>query len=128
MVSADQFDMSPRQAVEIRDRVCIPYLKALKNGDVQTIIAHSGGEMFARYKVLLEQNPTYPQFLKDYYQDVEFQLGQVYQDGSDLITEVTVIFANGGQMVQKLRISSTADESDQWKIIGTANDISSTAD
>ena len=46
MVSADQFDISPTQAVEIRDRVCIPYLNALKNGDVQTIIAYGGGELY----------------------------------------------------------------------------------
>jgi hypothetical protein len=125
---AGQVDLNSTQAVEIRDRVCIPYLNALKTGDVQTIIAYSGGDMYERYKVLLEQNSTYPQVLRDHYKDAEFQLGQVFQDGDDLITEVIITFASGSQAIQKLRIAKAAVESDRWNIVGTANDFSAVAD
>ena len=113
-------ELSHSMAENVRNNTCVPFFKALKNGDVKTIIAYSSGEFYRRYKVLLEQNPTYPQFLRDYYRGVEFQPGKIVREGNDLIVDVLIISPNGNQNTQKLRLSKPVANSKNWKIKGMA--------
>src|ERR1044072_6003309 len=54
-----------------------PLFMAMKNGDVQTMEKYFAGQMYAQYKVLLEENSEYPQFLRDFYRDAKFSVGNV---------------------------------------------------
>jgi len=50
------------------------YLNASKNGDVQTIKSLIDGPYLQKSINLLENNKNYPEFLRDYYADVAFQI------------------------------------------------------
>ncbi len=106
-------------ALEIKNHICMPYLKALKNGDVRTLIELSGGEIYDKYKVLLEKNSLYPQFLKDYYRGVEFVVGDLIREGDDLIVDIHLLDPNGNQSTFKIRLAETAKKSKsiRWQFV-----------
>jgi hypothetical protein len=77
---------------EIVTETMVPYFEALKNGDVSTLQHLISGRMLERNKVLLEQNTEYPEFLRNYYRNVTFEVEKVEYFGSDIRVTVTLEF------------------------------------
>ena len=59
-----------------------PCFEALKNGDVSSIKLCMSEGMYKRYKVLLENNKDYPEFLRNYYRGVDFWVESMIESGN----------------------------------------------
>lgn len=114
---AGQANLNHEQNDYFIDNVCMPYFRALQNGDIEAIIARTGGPLYKRYQVLLEQNSTYAQFLRDYFNGIQFQLAGVTTKDNYIIVEVVYLYPDGSQNTHKLLASNLADSSGQWKFI-----------
>jgi hypothetical protein len=66
------------------------YLLALQQGDVKTIKDSITGDLLKKREVLLEQNESYPGFLKNIYQEAEFQLlkTKINKDNAQINIEI----------------------------------------
>jgi hypothetical protein len=62
VVYGDDFRDDPRGLMGV-------YFDALKNGDVETLITLLADPLLSSRRMLLEQNPAYPAYLRDYYKD-----------------------------------------------------------
>lgn len=87
----------------------IPFFEAVKNGDVEKIKLFLPEEEYKIYRVLLEQNPGYPDFLRRHYKDVTFQVkevtqkavNQTAQEEGNLHYRVELVFPDGKKEVHK---------------------------
>ena len=94
----------------------IVYFKALKNGDVETIKKCIAGDYYKKYKVLLEENQSYPEFLRNFYQGAEFDIVNTTKgNNDDVIVQVQTYFADGSTAHNKLRLKNF--NKDGWKIV-----------
>jgi hypothetical protein len=87
--TADSSELSDSQ---IADETLLPYFEALKNGDVDSIKQYLAGKMLQRYRVLLEQNKTYPDYLRNYYNGTEFSIVEVQLVDNDILASVIIAF------------------------------------
>jgi hypothetical protein len=87
-------EITPNDALysEIVNETMVPYFEALKNGDVSTLQRLISGRMFERNKVLLEQNTEYPEFLRNYYRNVTFEVEKAENFGDDILVMVALEF------------------------------------
>jgi len=88
------FSSFASDALEPNDTVS-RYLHALKQGDIGTIKDSIAGELYKKRKVLLEQNKSYPKFLKKNYREAEFQIKETTVNNNDVLVEVEVKFPKG---------------------------------
>lgn len=94
----------------------IAYFNALKNGDVETIKEYIAGDYYEKYKVLLEENKGYPDFLRNFYKGAEFDvLSTARGNNDDVIVQVQTYFADGSTAYNKLRLKNF--DKDGWKIV-----------
>lgn len=75
----------------------MPYLQAVKSGDVETIKRLLSDKDYKTYRVLLEQNTAYPDFLRHHYKDVTFQV----KDEGNSRYQVEIVFPSGNKEVHK---------------------------
>ena len=100
-----------------------PFFEALKNGDVSLIKQYIAGDMYESKKVLLEQNTEYPQFLRNYYNGVEFYVDATHRSGDYVIVYISIEYPNGDNGSGKLYLWQFNDvkqgiyETGIWKII-----------
>ena len=100
-----------------------PYFEALKNGDVNSIKMLISGRMYEKYKVLLEKNKDYPQFLRDYYWGAEFRVEKVERVGRDISVSVAIKFPDHGTSNSKFLLRKKMDVpypdviGGRWKIV-----------
>jgi len=100
-----------------------PYFNALKNGDVGAIKLHLSEGMYERYKVLLEKNKDYPQFLRKYYRNVDFLVEKVERIGNDILVSAMIKFSNNESLISKFLLRKEMDDvypdgiSGRWKIV-----------
>ena len=115
-VSDDLYD-------DIMSEVVLPFLSALKDGDVDSIKRYIAGDMYESKKVLLEQNKEYPEFLRNYYRGVEFYVENTAENGDYIIVDITIEYPNGDSGSGKLYLCQINDitqgmqETEIWKII-----------
>ncbi|HWP93827.1 MAG TPA: hypothetical protein VNN20_16685 [Thermodesulfobacteriota bacterium] len=91
------------------------YFQALKDGDVGKIKQCIAGDFYEKNKVLLENNPDYPEFLRNYYQGADLEIGKSVKSGDTVIIEMRTLFPNGSTGVNKLRLKESSDG--DWKIV-----------
>jgi hypothetical protein len=109
---------------QIADETLRPYFEALKNGDVVSIKKVIAGKMLQRNLVLLDQNKNYPDFLRDYYQSVEFSIMAVELADDDIQASVSILFP-GNESVRTVYIlhryiikdASGNPDIEAWKIV-----------
>jgi hypothetical protein len=73
-VQAQEIALADPQVMNIQEQVLMPFFNALKSGNIEIIKKHISPELYARYRVLLDENRQYPQFLRDYYKDISFRV------------------------------------------------------
>lgn len=79
----------------IKYKTCKRLFRALKTGDVDSIKGYISGDMYERYKVLLEQNEAYPDFLRNFYRDAEFKVSSVVRDADEIFVDIMIDFQGG---------------------------------
>lgn len=107
----------------ITNATLLPLFEALKEGDVETIRQCISGDMYDRYKILLEQNKNYPEFLRKFYLGATFRIEHVVAIDGDVIVDVTIDLPNSGTHLTKFCIrkaTSSAQGGDipvAWKVV-----------
>ena len=96
------------------------YTQALKSGDVEAIKSLLGGRLYAKRRVLLEENTEYSDWLKQYYAGASFSFptGVTSSDqypGKQV--NVDIHLGNGETVTTHLLLQSPTG-SDKWKIVG----------
>ncbi len=94
----------------ITSNTLIPFVEAVKNGDVEKIKLFLSEDEYKAYRVLLEQNPGYPDFLRRHYKDVTYRIkevtpkavNQTAQEEGNLYYRVELVFPDGKKEVHKL--------------------------
>jgi len=100
-----------------------PFFMALKEGDVSSIKQLIAGEMYESKKVLLEKNKEYPEFLKNYYQGIEFYVENATQSGNYIIVDFLIEFPGGNRNFARLYLEQTKIDTSEsheggiWRII-----------
>ena len=107
---------------EIIRETVVPFFDALKHGDVKSIKKLVAGDMYEDKRVLLEQNKDYPDFLRKYYQGVEFIVKNIASSGDHIVIDIGIKYPSGDEINAQLYlsdISATADMSEEvkWKIV-----------
>jgi len=100
----------------IANDTLLPLFEALKEGDVETIRQCISGDMYDRYKTLLEQNKNYPKFLRKFYLGAKFRIERVIAIDGDVNVDVTIDLPNSGTHLTKLCIRK-ATSSAPWKVV-----------
>jgi hypothetical protein len=117
----------PQLFAEIRSETFVPLFRAMQSGDVVTIAQYFGEREYERYRVLLEQNQAYSQYLCSYYADTVFTLDKVTNVGNEYVAEVLIRWRDGRSSVVALRIAQSAEPTRnafasanplKWKIQG----------
>ena len=103
--------------------VVLPFLDALKNGDVGLIKSYIAGDIYKNKRVLLEKNKEYSAFLRNYYQDVEFYIEKALESGDYIEVYVGIEFSNGDEGIATLYLAQDINKIEgapggaTWKII-----------
>lgn len=111
-----------RYEIVIND-VVLPFLGALKNGDVDLIKHYIAGDIYEINRALLENNEEYPEFLRSYYHDVEFYVEKVMESADYIEVHVVIEFSNGDEINAKLCLIKDMNkvsgplEGAAWKIV-----------
>jgi len=94
------------------------YLQALTKGKTEKMITYLGGKLYSKRKVLLEENASYPEFLRNRYQGVAIttSASETIDPGTpDKGVDVEFRFSNGDSMwVRLILVKNSLGE---WKIV-----------
>jgi hypothetical protein len=82
------------EAGEVNSLV-VPFIEALRAGDVDALKGMLSEEMYREYRVLLEENKEYPAFLARYYEGVDVFLEEVYKKNDAMYARLRLTFPNG---------------------------------
>ena len=103
--------------------IVLPFLDALKNGDLDSIKHYIAGDIYENKRVLLEKNEEYSEFLKNYYHGVEFYIEKAVESGNYIVVHVLIEFSNGDEGNARLYLGKDVNkvpgalEGATWKII-----------
>ena len=103
---ADQ--LSPHQTVE-------RFLQALKHGDIDTIGGLIDGDYYRQNKRQIDNNPTYSDFLKRYYQNSEFRIVGTVWDKAGVF--IRVERSDNGDIASFSTFRLEKDGNKIWKIM-----------
>lgn len=88
-----------------------PLFDALRDGDLAALKRYLEPDAYAQYRVLFEQNGQYDQFLRDYYANADFQLGEVDKVDDGYLAQVTIHWPDGHSAVTKWHVSENRAKS-----------------
>jgi hypothetical protein len=97
------------------DECVVQFFEASKNGDTTRMKQLMGGSFFNQRKILLEDNRTYRDFLRKYYDDARLQITNVREDRRGWVVDLRIKFADGSVDSSKLLLQK--DTSGTWKIV-----------
>ena len=90
------------------------YLNALKDGDVQSIMQILSEEQYQRREKLLK-NPRYSKFLKKYYKDCEFRIGDIRPLSGNRVGVDIEIFS--GEQMSSATTLTFKIRNGEWKLV-----------
>ena len=105
LVYAQQIPVSDALYTEVVNGTILPYFSALKDGNVTAIKMYIAGNLYEKYKVLLEQNKEYPAYLRKYYQGAVFHAGKAEMSDNDVTVEIVREFPDGRRNQGRLTLS-----------------------
>lgn len=97
------------------DESVVQFFEASKNGDTARMKQLIAGSFYNQRKVLLEENTTYPDFLRKHYDGARLQINSMREDRRGWVVEVRIKFADGTVDSNKFLVQK--DASGSWKII-----------
>ncbi len=74
-------------------------MDAVKKGDLKKLKQFLPEEQYKAYRVLLEQNAGYSEFLRSHYKDVAFQVKEVAKEKGGSHYEGAAVFPDGKKEV-----------------------------
>ena len=97
------------------DECVAQFFEASKNGDTARMKQLIAGTFYNQRKVLLEENATYPDFLRKYYEGARQQITSMREDRGGWVVEVRIAFADATVDSNKLLLQK--DATGTWKIM-----------
>jgi len=105
----------------ILNQVIQPYLESLKRGNITVIRQLISGNIYKRYRVLLEENRSYSNFLKKYYRHADFSVRSIQEENGWVSVEVDIRLPNREPYTIGLRIENLCEDAlrcaPRWKIV-----------
>jgi uncharacterized membrane protein YvbJ len=97
------------------DECVVQFFEASKNGDTARMKQLMTGSFYQQRKVLLEENTTYPDFLRKHYDGAHLQITNMREEPRGWVVEVRIKYADGNVDSNKFLVQK--DASGTWKII-----------
>ena len=91
------------------------FFEASKNGDTARMKQLMAGPFYAQRKTLIEENTTYPDFLRTHYAGARLQINSLREERSGWVVEVRINFPDGTVDSNKWLVQKAAGGT--WKII-----------
>ena len=91
------------------------FFEASKNGDTARMKQLMAGSFYNQRRTLLEENTTYPDFLRTHYADTRLQVISLREERGGWVAEVRIKFPDGTVDSNKWLVQK--DASGTWKII-----------
>jgi ketosteroid isomerase-like protein len=111
--SAAEQSKSSAPATAVK-RVVVPFLHALKRGDLKRMKPRMSAGLYAQYRALFEDNREYGQSLRTLYRDTKFNLGSITFGDQDAAADVRIRWRDGRTAVASVLLIREADGA--WKI------------
>lgn len=90
------------------------YFQALKEGNVKVVKNLISGKLYSKKRVLLEENPTYGNFLKKIYMDANIHIVDTIKKNEVTHVNVKIEFQDGSSRLVTLLLKK--DNRKNWKI------------
>jgi len=103
-----------------------PFFNALKKGDVRSIKKYIDDDLYQKKRVLFEENKKYPEFLRTFYKDAEFQIIRSRQLAErDASVDVRIVFpdSRSEQVNIKMKKEEKFSSGISWKIVSTGTEL-----
>lgn len=104
IVSAGKLISNQGQANQIAIPSLMGFVTALKKGDLDIMKEFMSEKMYMRYKILLEENQGYSNFLQNYYKDARFSIGKISVVDDHILADLYVDFSDGSRFVHHLSL------------------------
>ncbi len=96
---SEERSLNPALHEEIESRTLRPFFNALKNGNVEVAKRYMTGTMYEEFRVALDVDAGYPDFLREHYKDAVFSVeGGIITD-EQVIIDVGIKFPVIGKQV-----------------------------
>ena len=99
---------------KIESTFLLPFLSALKNGEVDKFKEYLSPELYKKYEKLIENNKGYSTFLKNYYKNVIISVKKIESYNGQIFVTIEFDFLNGNKSSIKFLLKRTSYNS--WKI------------
>jgi hypothetical protein len=117
---AQEMALTELNVMKIQEQVLLPFFQALKTGDVAVIKKHMSRDLYARNRVLLDENLEYPVFLRNYYKDITFRIVKAEEVPDEgILFYVSFDYEDGNSSIQELMLSRDKRDNlpnDAWVI------------
>ena len=97
------------------DECVMQFFEASKNGDTARMTQLMAGSFYNQRKTLLEENTTYPDFLRKHYDGAHLQIMNMREEPRGWVVEVRIKFADGTVDSNKFLVQK--DAGGAWKIV-----------
>ena len=101
------------------DECVAQFFEASKNGDTARMKQLMAGSFYDQRKTLLENNTTYPDFLRKHYDGARLQITDMREDRGGWVVELRTKFADGTVDTNQFLLQKDATGS--WKIVQTVH-------
>jgi hypothetical protein len=85
-----------------------PLFDALRGGDLASLKRFLEPDVYEQYRVLFEQNGQYDQFLRDYYANTDFELGDVAPVDGGYLAQVTIHWPDGHSAITQWHVTENS--------------------
>jgi hypothetical protein len=97
------------------DECVVQFFEASKSGDTARMKQLMTGTFYNQRKTLLEENTTYPDFLRKHYDGAHLQITNMREEPRGWVVEIRIKYADGNVDSNKFLVRK--DASGTWKII-----------
>ncbi len=112
-LAAEVAPARPPSAAAI-SRTLVPFLHALKRGDLHRMQARMTPGLYAQYRTLFEQNREYPAFLRKFYRGAKLSAGTLTIGQEDAKAEIPISWSDG--RTTTAHVTLTRDADGRWKV------------
>jgi hypothetical protein len=99
-----------------------PLFDALRGGDLASLKRFLEPDVYEQYRVLFEQNGQYDQFLRDYYANADFQLGDVATVDGGYLAQVTIYWPDGHSAITQWHVTENSTQSGPRRVSPATGD------
>lgn len=96
------------------NRTLVPFLRALKGGNLGAMKSLLSAELAAHYRVLFEENREYAQYLRTFYRDTTFNIGTLTIGDQEALADIHLVWNDGRTGTVQIGLSRNANGA--WKI------------